>query len=83
MFQWFIRFPEFTEFIEFLIHLGKTPLVFYDVCGFPKLSEMLFKIGNFASKISRIPVYRLQVYPEKDTLPKTTLSSSTFSPRKF
>ena len=26
MFQWFIRFPEFAEFIEFLIHLGKTPI---------------------------------------------------------
>ena len=26
MLQWFIRFPEFAEFIEFLIHLGKTPL---------------------------------------------------------
>ena len=24
--QWFIRFPEFTEFSEFLFHLGKTPL---------------------------------------------------------
>ena len=27
MLKWFIRFPKFTEFSEFLIHLGKTPLV--------------------------------------------------------
>ena len=26
MLQWFIRFPEFVEFGEFLFHLGKTPL---------------------------------------------------------
>ena len=26
MLQWFIRFPEFAEFSEFLFHLGKTPL---------------------------------------------------------
>ena len=26
MLQWFIRFPEFVEFTEFLFHLGKTPL---------------------------------------------------------
>ena len=26
MLQWFIRFPEFAEFGEFLFHLGKTPL---------------------------------------------------------
>ena len=26
MLQCFIRFPEFAEFTEFLIHLGKTPL---------------------------------------------------------
>ena len=24
--QWFIIFPEFTEFTKFLIHLGKTPM---------------------------------------------------------
>ena len=27
MLQWFIRFPEFAEFTEFLIHLGQTPLL--------------------------------------------------------
>ena len=26
MLQWFIRFPEFAEFTEFLFHLGKTPM---------------------------------------------------------
>ena len=26
MLQWFIRFTEFAEFTEFLIHLGKTEL---------------------------------------------------------
>ena len=26
MLQWFMRFPEFAEFTEFLFHLGKTPM---------------------------------------------------------
>ena len=26
MLQWFIRFPEFAEFTEFLFHLAKTPM---------------------------------------------------------
>ena len=26
MLQWFITFPEFGKFTEFLIHLGKTPM---------------------------------------------------------
>ena len=26
MLEWFIKFPEFTEYTEFQFHLGKTPL---------------------------------------------------------
>ena len=36
MLQWFIRFPEFAEFTEFLFHLGKTPmipLIYIDAAG--------------------------------------------------
>ena len=29
MLQWFIRSPEYAEFIEFLFHLGKTPFYFF------------------------------------------------------
>ena len=31
MLQWLFRFPEFAEFIEFLFHLGKTPLELGDI----------------------------------------------------
>ena len=36
MLQWFIRFPEFAEFTEFLFHFGKTPmipLIYMDAAG--------------------------------------------------
>ena len=46
MLQWFIRFPEFSEFIEFLFHLGKTLIIIQPA--------QQFAMSNFGSSISGI-----------------------------
>ena len=43
MLQWFIRFPEFTEFNESSAHLGKTPLFSEYIDCFNYEWDVLFK----------------------------------------
>ena len=45
MLQWFIKFPEFTEFPDFLFHFGKTPL--FLLLLLPFLRDMPFSLTIF------------------------------------
>ena len=53
MLQWFIRFPEFAEFTEFLFHLGKTQVI--SIASFtPSVSSDSWKRLHTDSKSSTL-----------------------------
>ena len=65
MLQWFIRFPEFAEFSEFLFYLGKNPMSYLkdeeNVNNFLEclhIRKHLSKIGNYWKLILNKNVYQ-------------------------
>ena len=44
MLQWFVSFPEFIEFSEFLFHLGKTPMSWKAQIFFEKCQQHQFEL---------------------------------------
>ena len=54
--QWFIRFPEFAEFSEFLFHLGKTPLS--TICDHLIMDTSGFRLKNYHLQVIVIKKHR-------------------------